>query len=208
MRRTLRAFPVLIVAAAVTLLCGPRTGAAEDKAAPAGTGPRGGQPAPDFALKDQNGKTVKLSDFKSKIVVIHWFNDSCPFIERHYEAKTFTAIDDKYRDKGVIQLAVDSTGANSAAEDDRKWVASHGLKYPILIDSDRKVARAYDAKTTPHMFVIGRDGKLAYQGAIDNDPEGNKPGRVNYVAKALDELLAGKPVSEPETKSYGCGVSH
>src|SRR6185436_12729468 len=100
MRRTLRAFPVLIVVAAVALLCGVRTGAAEDKAAPAAAGSRIGQPAPDFALKDQNGKAVKLSDFKGRIVVLHWFNDSCPFIERHYEAKTFTTLDDKYRDKG------------------------------------------------------------------------------------------------------------
>jgi len=171
------------------------------------TGVRPGDRAPDFALKNQDGKEVKLSDYKGKIVVLQWFNEDCPFIQRHYEAKTFTALSDKYADKGVVQLAIDSTGASTPA-DNQKWVSSHALKFPILQDRDHKVAKAYGARTTPHMFVIDKDGKVAYTGAIDNDPEGDKTDRTNYVAQALDELLAGKSVSKPETKSYGCGVEH
>ena len=78
----------------------------------------------------------------------------------------------------------------------------------MLDDSQGAVAKAYGAKTTPHMFVINKDGGLAYKGGIDNDPDGNKTDRVNYVGQALDELLAGKPVSVSETKSYGCGVKY
>ena len=197
------------VAAAVALSLGlfaPPSRAAEKEASKAPEAAKVGDAAPEFSLKDQNGKPVKLSDFKDKIVVIHWFNEDCPFIQRHYdEMKTFTKLDDKYRDKGVVQLAISSTGASTAA-DNKKWVEAHAMKFPILNDPDKAVALAYGAKTTPHCFVIDKAGKIAYRGAIDNDPNGSKADRVNYVEKALDELLAGKPVSEPETKSYGCSV--
>ena len=206
MRRSLRTIALTL---AVALLGGMAVRAAEKSEKPEQppTGVRPGDRAPDFALKNQEGKEVKLSDYKGKIVVLQWFNDSCPFIERHYKAKTFTSLDDKYADKGVVQLAIDSTGA-STLEDHQKWVKTNGLKFPILQDQDHKVAKAYGARTTPHMFVIDKDGKVAYTGAIDNDPEGDKSDRTNYVAQALDELLAGKSVSKPETKSYGCGVEH
>ena len=120
---------------------------------------------------------MKLSDYKGKIVVLQWFNEDCPFIQRHYEAKTFSSLNDKYADKGVVQLAIDSTGASTPA-DNQKWVSSHALKFPILQDRDHKVAKAYGARTTPHMFVIDKDGKVAYTGAIDNDPEGDKTDRI------------------------------
>ena len=204
MRRSL--ITIVVALAAVALLGGGLTVGAADKPDEA-TGVRPGDRAPDFALKNQDGKDVKLSDYKGKIVVLQWFNEDCPFIQRHYEAKTFSTLNSKYADRGVVQLAIDSTGASTAA-DNQKWVSSHALKFPILQDHDHQVAKAYGARTTPHMFVIDKDGKVAYSGAIDNDPDGDKSDRVNYVARALDELLAGKPVSKPETKSYGCGVEH
>jgi peroxiredoxin len=200
-----RSLSTIAVALAVALLGGLAVRAAEKPEQAEGVRP--GDRAPDFALKNQDGKEVKLSDYKGKIVVLQWFNEDCPFIQRHYEAKTFSTLNDKYADRGVVQLAIDSTGASTAA-DNQKWVSSHVLRFPILQDHDHKVAKAYGARTTPHMFVIDKDGKVAYSGAIDNDPEGDRTDRVNYVAQALDELLAGKSVSKPETKSYGCGVEH
>jgi peroxiredoxin len=200
---------MMTAALAVALLGGLAVGAADEKQDKPEqvTGVRPGDRAPDFALKNQDGKEVKLSDYKGKIVVLQWFSDVCPFIERHYKAKTFTSLNDKYADKGVVQLAIDSSGA-STLEEHQKWVSSHALKFPILQDEGHKVATAYGARTTPHMFVIDKEGKIAYTGAIDNDPEGDKSDRINYVAQALDELLAGKSVSKPETKSYGCPVEH
>jgi peroxiredoxin len=165
-----------------------------------------GQTAPNFTLKDQSGKDVKLADYKGKIVVLEWFNDGCPFVQEHYKQQTFVKMNEKYSGKGVVHLAIHSADSSTTA-DDKAFAEKYKLAYPILSD-DGTVSAAYGARSTPHMFIINKDGKLVYKGAIDNDPDGEKPDaeRVNYVNKALDELLAGKPVSTPETKSYGCGV--
>jgi peroxiredoxin len=192
------------VLATAALVFGAAFSAAKDET-PAGA--QIGKAAPDFTLKDQNGKVVKLSDLKGKIVVLQWFNPDCPFILRHYEEGTFNKLNDKYAGKGVVELAINSTEESTPGVN-KQFAGSHGVKFPMLDDSNSTVARAYGARSTPHMFVIDKDGKLAYKGAIDNDPEGEKKDRVNYVSKALDELLAGKPVSTPETKSYGCGVHY
>src|SRR4051812_21384658 len=209
-RKTLPLLTLTVVAAALLIAVGAGARAEDEKKADGSPdGARVGQPAPDFALKDQDGKDVKLADYKGKIVVIHWFNADCPFVQDHYKQKTFAKLGEKYGDKGVVQLAIDSSEDASAAAD-KKFADANGVKYPILVDAGGKVAKAYQAKTTPHMFVIDKDGKVVYKGAIDNDPDTEKPekDRVNYVAKALDEILAGKPVSTPETKSYGCGVHY
>ena len=185
-----------VTAVAVAFITGQATGA--EKAAV-------GQKAPDFSLKDQSGKTHRLSDYAGKIVVLEWTNPGCPYVKRHYEAKTMTDLANRYAGRNVVWLAV-STNGNTQAND--AFTSQHGISYPILQDSG-DVAKAYGAKTTPHMFIIDAKGNLAYAGGIDNDPEGDKgAGRVNYVRKALDELLAGGTVSTPETKSYGCGVKY
>jgi len=169
-----------------------------------------GKPAPNFTLKDQNGKSVSIADYKGKIVVLEWFNQGCPYVVRHYKAKTMTTTSDKYKDKDVVWLAINTTSGKTA-EDNKASAEAWGIPYPILSDTSTSVARAYDAKSTPHMFVIDKEGKLAYKGAIDDDSsqDGAKGDKAkNYVAQALDELIAGKPVSTPETKSYGCGVHY
>jgi peroxiredoxin len=166
-----------------------------------------GEQAPDFSLTDQNGKTVSLADFKGKTVVLEWFNNECPYVQRHYRSHTMANLADKYSPKDVVWLAINSTSGKTG--DDNKAIASEwNIKYSVLSDSDGKVGKAYGAKTTPHMFIIDKDGKLVYSGGIDNDPQGDKTGKVNYVEKALDELLAGQPVSEPKTKSYGCSIKY
>ena len=164
-----------------------------------------GKPAPDFTLKDVYGKPFKLSDFKGKIVVLEWINRSCPISRKCSDPTqkkvTMQVVYGKYAEKGVVWLAIDTTHT-AKPEDNRVYAAEKGLAYPILHDPDGKVGKTYGAKTTPHMFVIDKAAKLVYSGAIDDHSE------KNYVAAALDDLLAGKPVAKTRTESYGCSVKY
>jgi peroxiredoxin len=171
-----------------------------------------GQDAPAIELKDTEGKTVKLADFKGKIVVLEWFNPECPYILKHHTKNT-TMVDtyNKFKDKGVVWLAINSgaagkEGAGQAASEKAKkdWK----LPFPVLIDESGKVGKSYGAKNTPAMFVIDANGKLAYMGAIDNDDSPSKLGSTNYVAQAVSQLLAKETVSTQVTKPYGCGVKY
>jgi len=193
------------IAAAVALGLALTTGAAN-----AGSTAKVGDKAPDFTAKDHSGKDVKLSDFKGKTVVLEWINPGCPYVKRHYEAGTMANLAKEYAagSGDVVWLAVNSN-SGAKAEDMKAFAQKHELSYPILMDGEGTVGKAYGAKTTPHMFVIDKDGKLAYAGGIDNDEDGEKSSdRVNYVKNALDELKSGKPVSTSETKAYGCGIKY
>jgi peroxiredoxin len=174
-----------------------------------------GDKAPEFKLKDTAGKEYNLSELtkSGKIVVLQWFNPECPYVKKHFNGdhKTFNEMNAKYKDKGVVLLAVNSgpangpgTGVERNAEAAKKWE----MKYPILLDETQSVGKAYGAKNTPAMVVIGKDGKVAYMGAIDDDKGPDKPGKTNYVAKALDEMLAGTTVTKAQTKPYGCHISY
>ncbi len=176
----------------------------------ADTGPNAeiGSPAPAFTLEDQNGNSIGLSNLGDKIVVLEWLNPDCPFVQRHYKAETMTTLAGKYSDSGVVWLAVNSTHTMDK-DDDRKWIGKYSLQYPILDDSSGNVGKLYGAKTTPNMFIIDKSGTLVYAGAIDDDPDGSKgENKVNYVEKALKEVITGNPVSISETKPYGCSVKY
>ena len=167
--------------------------------------------APDFTLANYDGKTVKLSDYAGKIVVLEWFNYECPFARYNYE-KT-TAVNDlvnRFKDKGVVFLAINSTGHQESTKN-KEFAEQFKVSHPILNDSSGKVGKAYGAKTTPHTFIIDAKGNIAYSGAFDNAPLGKIPEGaqyVNYIDKALGELTAGKAVSVAETKPYGCSVKY
>jgi peroxiredoxin len=172
------------------------------------------RPAADFTLKDFNGEAVQLSKLteKGKIVVLEWFNYDCPFVKDHYMAEKNTMVNlaEKYKDKNVVWLSINSTHY-ATAEATKAWAENHGIKQAILMDSDGKVGRLYKAKTTPHLFVIDTKGRIVYNGAIDNAPMGKTPeGKepVNYVDQALTELLADKAVTITKTKPYGCSVKY
>lgn len=171
-----------------------------------------GEVAPDFSLKDLDGKDVKLSDFKGKIVVLEWFNPGCPFVVKHHSTlDTMKKTAAAYKDKNVVWLAVNSgaegkQGASKA--DNEKARKDWKIEYPILLDPTGATGKAYGAKTTPHMFVIAADGKLAYAGAIDNNSSPKTAGEKNYVKNAIDELIAGKKVTDATTESYGCNVKY
>ncbi|OHB64886.1 MAG: hypothetical protein A2Y77_14405, partial [Planctomycetes bacterium RBG_13_62_9] len=170
-----------------------------------------GRPAADFALNSFDGKTVKLADYQGKIVVLEWLNTECPFSRYHHETvQTMTDLAAKYKDKGVVWLGINST-SHTTPEVNRDFAQKQKVTYPILDDRSGVVGRKYGARTTPHMFVIDKDGNIAYDGAIDNAPLGKQEpgsGKLNYVDKALTELLAGQQVSVSTTPSYGCTVKY
>jgi len=162
----------------------------------------------NFTLTDQDGNTVTLSAYTGKIIVLEWLNPDCPFVQRHYAARTMINLADKYRDQGVVWLAVNSTKTYDASKN-KAFHDEHALTYPVLDDRLGQVGKTFGAKTTPHLFILDKTGQIAYQGAIDDDPNGDKADRAtNNVQKALDELLAGQKVSTPQTASYGCSVKY
>ena len=163
-----------------------------------------------FTLPNQEGKEVNLDDFKGKIVVLEWVNYDCPFVKAEYKAGVMKNLAEKYAKQGVVWLAINSTYYTDA-KSNQAFIQEHQLPYPILLDTEGRVGKLYKAVTTPDLFIIDGKGKIVYRGAIDNAPLGRKPENeayVNYVKKALDEMLAGKIVSVPKTKSYGCSVKY
>lgn len=176
--------------------------------------PELGKPAPDFTLTDQDGKSVKLSDAKGKIVVLEWYNKDCPFVKKHYKSGNMTGLQKKYGKKGVVwyEVATSAEGKEghltaAEAKAQMKGLSSKG----ILLDEKGEVGHLYGAKTTPHMFVVNKEGNLVYMGGIDDKPSTDQAdikGAKNFVAAALDETLAGKPVSTPSSRPYGCSVKY
>ncbi len=174
-----------------------------------------GDVAPDFTLTDINGASHKLSDFRGKTVVLEWINPGCPFVVGHYANGNMPKLQNKYTGEGVVWLTINSTRpdhpeAKTAAECKTilgDWKSSATAN---LMDGDRTVGKLYGAKTTPHMYIVTGDGKIAYNGAIDDDrsTDGGVNAKINYIAQALDELKAGKAVSTSTTKAYGCSVKY
>jgi peroxiredoxin len=201
---------VLALSVTVLIGCGSREPAEESSTETSKElEPAVARKAPAFKLNGFDGKTISLSDYKDKIVVLEWFNYECPFVLRHYGNKsTMIGLANKYRDKNVIWLAINST-SHATPEANIEFAQKRNLPYPILDDRSGTVGRAYSAKTTPHMYVIDTRASVAYQGAIDNNETGRKKqGVINYVDKALTELTAGKQVSTTDTMPYGCTVKY
>jgi len=175
-----------------------------------------GSSAPDFSVADANGKTVKLADYKGRFVVLEWTNPECPFVRAQYGAETMQALQKEAGGKDVVWLSVNSTnqasGEYKTGAQMKQWMAQKGAaQSAILIDSTSAVGRAYDAKTTPHMFVIDPAGRIVYAGAIDDKRSARESDRKtanNYVRAALNEALAGKAVTVANTTPYGCSVKY
>jgi peroxiredoxin len=174
-----------------------------------------GKPAPDFTGTDINGKTVKLSDYNGKIVVIESYNSDCPFCHNHYQTGAMQELQKNLEAKGVVWLIVDSVNTKNFSyrtpEQARKEMADEKIAATAWIDDHSgTIGHLYEMKTTPHMFVIAKDGTLAYDGAIDDRPQpfGDPRTAKNYVSAAVDDLLAGKSVAISQTKPYGCGVHY
>jgi peroxiredoxin len=175
-----------------------------------------GQPAPAFEVKDATGKTVRLSDFKGRHVVLEWTNPGCPFVVKHYGSKNMQGLQKDAAARNVVWLSVSSTAPGASdylapaalAAKYKEWGAAPAA---LLMDDSGDVGKAYGAKTTPHLFVIDAAGQLVYAGGIDDKRSANPadiPGAKNFVRAALDESLAGKPVSVGSAPPYGCSVKY
>ncbi len=174
-----------------------------------------GKPAPDFTGTDITGKTIKLSDYKRKIVVLESYNSDCPFCENHYRTGAMQELQRNMATKNVVWLIVDSVNKKNFSyrtpEQARKELADRKITAMAWIDDNSgAIGHLYGMETTPHMFVIAKDGTLVYDGAIDDRPQpfGDPRTANNYVRDAVDELIAGKPVAVSETKPYGCAVHY
>jgi peroxiredoxin len=174
-----------------------------------------GKPAPDFTGTDINGKTVKLSDYKGKIVVIESYNSDCPFCMNQYRTGATQELQKQLADKGVVWLLVNSVNPNNPshrtpAQAKQEWADKKIAATAWIDDSSGEIGRLYGMKTTPHVFVVAADGTLVYQGAMDNkpDPKHDPKTAKNYVREAVNDLLAGKPVEVAQTKPYGCSVKY
>lgn len=171
-----------------------------------------GDKAPGFTLTDLEGNQHSLADFEGKVVVLEWTNPGCPFVQRHAEEQTMVDLAESHSE--VVWLAINSTNPDHSnylePSEHAEWAAEHGIDYAILYDESGDVGRAYDAKTTPHMFIIDTDGTLVYDGAIDDDPRGStaQAERTNYVGGGLVAVASNSSVDPATTKPYGCSVKY
>lgn len=175
-----------------------------------------GKPAPDFSLVDVGGRTVRLADFRGRFVVLEWNNPSCPFVQKHYDSGNMQALQKRFTASNVAWLTINST-ARSHPEflepaELGAWMNQRGgVPTAVLLDPEGKVGRSYDARATPHMYVIDPQGRLLYAGAIDDkrssDPADAKTAK-NYVAAALTDAMAGRPVATGHTQAYGCSIKY
>ena len=178
--------------------------------------PAVGQPAPAFTLKDAEGRSVQLSDFRGKYVVLEWTNPGCPYVRKHYDSGNMAATQQDALGLGAVWLSVNSTEKASgdwlepaklvAWQKDRKVQST-----ATLLDEEGTVGHAYGARTTPHMYIVDPHGRLVYAGGIDSIASSSKDDiarAVNYVKQGLAEATAGKPISAATTRAYGCSIKY
>ena len=178
--------------------------------------PSVGQAAPEFTLKDAAGKTVKLSDFRGKYVVLEWTNPNCPFVRKHYDSGNMAATQQDVVGQGAVWLSINSTAKTSYEymEPARlvAWQQARKVQpTATLMDEDGVAGKAYGARTTPHMYIVDPQGRLAYAGGIDSIPSANPEDvrkAVNYVRQGIAEASAGKPLSAATTRPYGCSIKY
>lgn len=176
-----------------------------------------GTPAPTFTLQGTNTQgSVNLADYKGKIVVLEWLNHGCPFVRKHYDSGNMQALQKKYTSQNVVWFSIISSAPGKQGHVDAAGAMKDRTQFKssatdVLLDPEGKVGQMYEAKTTPHMYIIDKNGVLVYQGAIDDKPDTDRDSvkiAKNYVSTSLDEVIAGKKVSQPATKSYGCSVKY
>lgn len=175
-----------------------------------------GKPAPDFALKDLDGKPVSLSSFKGKVVVLEWFNPGCPFVKKSHTLGSLVSAAKKHTEHGVVWLAINSGAAGrqgAGVDTNREAQKTFNMAHPILLDESGEVGKIYGATNTPHMFVIDEQGTLVYRGAPDNSPDGEGQSApdgklVSFIDTTLAAVAAKKAPEVSETKPYGCSVKY
>jgi len=177
---------------------------------------RVGERAPEFTATDTNGQVHKLSDYAGKFVVLEWHNRGCPYTAKHYDSGNMERLQHEWTSRGVIWLTVISSapgkqGYVTASEENEYVKKMHAAPTAVLLDPTGVVGHLYDAKTTPQISIINPQGVLIYDGAIDDRATtdvGDVKGARNYASQALEEAMAGKAVSIPTTRPYGCSVKY
>ena len=175
-----------------------------------------GKPAPSFTGTDTDGKSHQLSDFKGKTVVLEWSNHECPFVVKHYESGNMQKLQKEATNNEVVWLTIVSSAegkqGNTTPEEAKKIMTEQGVHSTArILDPSGEIGKLYGAKTTPHMFIIDKEGNLAYEGAIDSDSSFKQEaiaGATNYVSAALGDLQSGESVKMASTKPYGCSVKY
>jgi len=195
----------LAVLAAASMIAGPAVAA-----------PVLGQPAPAFQAVDAAGKTRSLSEFKGKTVVLEWTNNGCPYVQKHYNSGNMQGLQTQAAKDGIVWLTVISSAPGMqgylTGPQARQWKGEvKAASTDVLLDPKGTVGRAYEAKTTPHMYIVDKTGKLVYMGGIDDkassDPD-SLQGAKNYVTAALADVKAGRAVAQAATRPYGCSVKY
>lgn len=175
-----------------------------------------GQPAPDFTANNSDGKTLNLSQYRGKTVVLEWTNHECPYVEKHYNSGNMQALQKDATANGVIWLSIISSrsgkqGHVSGSRANELTASRNAAPTAVILDETSEIGLMYGAKTTPHMYIIDKAGQLVYMGGIDNIPSKNEsdiPRAKNYVRAALDAIAASKPISDSITRPYGCSVKY
>jgi peroxiredoxin len=173
-------------------------------------------PAPEFTAQDTHGVSHDLAQYKGKFVVLEWHNRDCPFTRKHYASGNMERLQKEWTAKGVVWFTVISSAPGQqgymTADQENAYVSEvSAAPTAVLLDPSGQLGHLYGAKTTPHMFVINPQGVLIYDGAIDDKPtpdESDVASARNYVSQALEEAMAGKPVSMPTSRPYGCSVKY
>jgi alkyl hydroperoxide reductase subunit AhpC len=200
-RSTLCRFLVVLVLCAVPLLV---------------AAARVGDSAPEFTATASNGKTVRLTDYRGKYVVLEWHNNGCPYVGKHYNSGNMQRLQKQWTSQGVVWLTILSSapgkqGYVTASEENNYLTKMQAAPTAALLDPNGEIGHLYDAKTSPQMVVINPQGVVIYSGAIDDRPTTDLQdvqGATNYVSLALEQAMAGKPVQTPATRPYGCSVKY
>ncbi|HEY0799854.1 MAG TPA: redoxin domain-containing protein [Steroidobacteraceae bacterium] len=172
-----------------------------------------GAPSPAFSAKGSDGKLHRLRDYAGKIVVLEWTNPICPFTAVKYKNGAMQALQRYAAAHDIVWLSIDTAAPDKAGYLSvvaaRERVAQTGaMVTAFLFDPDASIARSYGAKTTPSFFVVDRNGKLAYEGAMDDQVFGDEDAGREYMKSALTDLLAGRRVADPETQPQGCAIEY
>jgi alkyl hydroperoxide reductase subunit AhpC len=175
-----------------------------------------GQPAPDFTATASNGKSFRLGDYRGKYVVLEWHNNGCPYVGKHYKSGNMQRLQKEWTGRNVIWFTILSSapgqqGYVTATEENAYLAKMQAAPTAALLDPNGEIGHLYDAKTSPQMVVINPEGIVIYDGAIDDKPTtdlSDVPGATNYVSRALEQAMAGKPVGTPSTRPYGCSVKY
>ncbi len=174
------------------------------------------QTAPDFTGTDSNGETFTLSDYRNQTVILEWTNHDCPYVKKHYDTDNMQALQRQAAEDDIVWVTLISSapgkqGHVSGEKANELTESRNASPSRVILDESGEIGRMYDARTTPHMYVIDGEGVLRYMGAIDDKPDTKKASvetATNYVTQALAELASGETVSEPQTTAYGCSVKY